>query len=46
MGIGLDICKRIVVSHGGTIGFESEPGRTVFTVTLPGARLKEDGRHG
>lgn len=46
MGIGLDICRRIVVSHGGTIGFESEPGRTVFTVTLPGARLKEDGRHG
>lgn len=46
MGIGLDICKRIVAGHGGTIEFESEPGRTVFTVTLPGAHRKESGQHG
>ena len=40
MGIGLDVCKRIVEGHGGTIAFESVPGRTVFTVTLPEGRKK------
>lgn len=40
MGIGLDVCKRIVEGHGGTITFESIPGRTEFTVTLPDGRKK------
>ncbi len=35
MGLGLDICKRIVESQGGTIRFESRPGRTEFIVSLP-----------
>ncbi len=43
MGIGLDICKRITEGHGGTIGFESEPGNTVFTVILPEGRKKGTG---
>lgn len=35
-GLGLDTAWRIVTQeHGGTIGVESRPGRTVFTVTLP-----------
>ena len=35
-GLGLDIVYNIVVSkHRGDISVESEPGRTVFTVTLP-----------
>jgi signal transduction histidine kinase len=36
-GLGLDIVNRIVRKHRGTIGVESQPGRTVFRVTLPTA---------
>lgn len=35
VGIGLEICRTIVQEQGGRISFESEPGRTKFTVTLP-----------
>ncbi|MBN1409225.1 MAG: substrate-binding domain-containing protein [Spirochaetales bacterium] len=34
-GLGLDICRKIVKKHNGSIDFESVPGRTVFTVRLP-----------
>jgi PAS domain S-box-containing protein len=34
-GLGLAIAHRIVTDHGGTIGFESRPGRTVFKIALP-----------
>jgi signal transduction histidine kinase len=37
MGLGLDICKRIVEMHHGRISFESRPGRTEFIVVLPSA---------
>lgn len=37
-GLGLDICRKIVAEHHGTISFESRPGRTKFVVTLPEAR--------
>jgi signal transduction histidine kinase len=34
-GLGLDIARRIVEGHRGTLAFTSEPGRTRFTVRLP-----------
>ncbi|MFD8543417.1 ATP-binding protein [Streptomyces sp. NPDC059649] len=37
-GLGLAIVQAVVAAHGGTVGVESVPGRTVFTVTLPVSR--------
>jgi signal transduction histidine kinase len=34
-GLGLDIVRGIVKQHNGSIKFESEPGRTEFSVCLP-----------
>lgn len=34
-GLGLDIVRQIVQSHGGQITVQSQPGRTAFTVCLP-----------
>ncbi|CAL9510117.1 Adaptive-response sensory-kinase SasA [Streptomyces sp. enrichment culture] len=36
-GLGLAIAAAITRAHGGRVTVESEPGRTEFTVTLPGA---------
>ena len=35
VGLGLSLCREIVRPHGGSIAAESQPGRTVFRVTLP-----------
>ncbi|MBE9114663.1 PAS domain S-box protein [Lusitaniella coriacea LEGE 07157] len=40
-GLGLDIAKKIIEKHQGTIGFESEPGKTAFRVCLPLNRPEE-----
>ena len=34
-GLGLAIVRRIVEDHEGTIDVRSEPGETIFTITLP-----------
>lgn len=34
-GLGLSIVQAVVSAHGGRVGLQSEPGRTVFTATLP-----------
>jgi signal transduction histidine kinase len=34
-GLGLDIARRVVHWHNGTIGVDSHPGRTEFRVKLP-----------
>jgi two-component system OmpR family sensor kinase len=36
-GLGLAIVASVVAAHGGGVTVESEPGRTVFRVTLPAA---------
>lgn len=37
IGIGLDICKKIISNMGGKIEFESNPGKTQFSVWLKSA---------
>jgi two-component system OmpR family sensor kinase len=35
-GLGLAIVASVIAAHGGTVDLTSAPGRTVFTVRLPG----------
>ena len=34
-GMGLDIAKKIIDRHGGSIRLSSEPGNTTFTISIP-----------
>jgi two-component system OmpR family sensor kinase len=40
-GLGLAIVRAVVAGHGGSVTVASEPGRTAFTVRLPGAVVVE-----
>ena len=35
-GLGLSIVQAVVEAHGGTVRVDSEPGRTVFRIEVPG----------
>jgi len=35
MGLGLPMVRNILEAYSGTITFESVPGKTVFSVSLP-----------
>ncbi len=41
-GLGLAIAEQIARHHGGSIDVESEPGRTRFTIRLPGVELGDE----
>jgi two-component system nitrogen regulation sensor histidine kinase GlnL len=40
-GLGLALVAKIVDAHGGVIEFDSEPGKTIFRLMLPVARLRK-----
>jgi len=44
-GLGLNICRKIVERHGGSMNFTSRAGRTVFRVLLPAADESPEGEH-
>ncbi|AKV00521.1 integral membrane sensor signal transduction histidine kinase [Labilithrix luteola] len=41
-GLGLAIARRMVTDLGGTLDFTSQPGRTVFSITLPTSPLSRN----
>lgn len=41
-GLGLSISAEIVTALGGSLTFESDPGRTIFRVTLPASTRKAE----
>jgi signal transduction histidine kinase len=43
VGLGLDIVRRVVSSHGGKVSLKSKPGETSFTVRLPKSNSENGG---
>jgi two-component system nitrogen regulation sensor histidine kinase GlnL len=45
-GLGLALAQEIAAEHGGTLGYRSRPGQTVFTLLLPIALTHRGDAHG
>jgi two-component system NtrC family sensor kinase len=45
-GLGLSITRDVIGRHGGTIGADSEPGRTTVTIVLPSMQTVFPEPHG
>jgi two-component system OmpR family sensor kinase len=43
-GLGLAIVDAVTAAHGGSVGVTSQPGKTSFTITLPGLEEPLSGR--
>jgi two-component system nitrogen regulation sensor histidine kinase GlnL len=41
-GLGLPLAQQVAREHGGSLGYRSRPGHTVFTLLLPVPELPED----
>ena len=42
-GLGLALAQQVAREHGGSLGYRSRPGHTVFTLLLPVAATDDDG---
>ena len=42
-GLGLSLAQQVAREHGGSLGFRSRPGHTVFALLLPVRGVAEDG---
>jgi two-component system, NtrC family, nitrogen regulation sensor histidine kinase GlnL len=45
-GLGLALAQQIAREHGGSLGYRSRPGHTVFALLLPGAPASPGDDHG
>jgi len=41
-GLGLPLAQQVAREHGGSLGYRSRPGHTVFTLLLPVAPEEDD----
>lgn len=41
-GLGLNLVRKIVNRHAGELNLESEPGKTTFTISIPGVQVDEN----
>jgi two-component system nitrogen regulation sensor histidine kinase GlnL len=40
-GLGLALAQQVAREHGGSLGYRSRPGHTVFTLLLPVAEVED-----
>jgi two-component system nitrogen regulation sensor histidine kinase GlnL len=45
-GLGLALAQQVAREHGGSLGYRSRPGHTVFTLLLPVPEVAEEAPDG